>query len=248
MEQALFEVGLNEKETAIYLLLVENKPLTAAEISKLSGETRTNTYMLLETLEGLGLVSFDDNQPVRRFVCQPPTKLRDIVIERQQQLKQADAFLRSVLPDLSSKYRLSQHKPGAIYREGLSGLRDVLEDMVKSREEILLIPSNTAHTHKEAFVMLQKATAKRKASGIPTRALMHEEGRQWPIMKVWPKQGVNTRFLGDQPYDGEVVLYGETCVFIEYTPDIIITTTLINKTIATTMKRLFEQLWLVARP
>lgn len=248
MEQALFEVGLNEKETALYLLLVENKPLTAAEISKLSGETRTNTYMLLETLEGIGLVNFDDNQPVRRFVCQPPTKLRDIIIERQQQLKQADASLRSILPDLSSKYRLAQHKPGVIYREGLDGLRDVLEDMVRSQDEILLIPSSLANEHAEAFEMLKKAAVKRKAHKIGTRAVMFEGARDWDILKFWPKQGIETRFLGQKPYDGEVLIYGETCVFVEYASDRIITTTLTNAVISTTMKQLFEQLWRTAKP
>ncbi len=248
MESALLDIGLNEKETALYLKLIENRPLTASEISKLAKETRTNTYMLLESLQVFGLVEFDDTQPVRRFVCQPPAKLHDMVIDRQQQLKQVDASLRSVLPELSSKYRLAQHKTGVIYREGLDGLRDVLEDMVRSQDEILLIPSSLANEHAEAFEMLKKAAVKRKAHKIGTRAVMFEGARDWDILKFWPKQGIETRFLGQEPYDGEVLIYGETCVFVEYAPDRIITTTLTNAVISTTMKQLFEQLWRTAKP
>jgi len=248
VDELLSQLGLNQKEAKLYQILLERKPETAAVISSESGESRTNTYMILESLQQKGLVAQDDSHTVRRYSVQSPQRLQELLLKRQEELKQANQALKTALPDLSSKYALAQHKPGVTHREGLQGLKDVLEDMVRSGEEILLIPSNIADEHKEAFILLQEATARRKESGIPTRALMHERGRLWPVMKVWPKQGVKTRFLGEDPYDGEVIMYGETCVFIEYSPDSIVTTTLINKTIATTMKQLFEQLWHVAIP
>lgn len=245
MESVLAEVGLSEKEIKLYLFLLERKPLPAVSIAKGIEESRTNTYMLLDALSKLELVISDDNLAVRHFGIAPPQNLRNIVVEKQQSIKQADAGLRSIMPELSSKYRLSQHKPGVIYREGIDGLRDVLEDMVRAEQEILLIPSDVADEHTEAFEMLLKATVKRKASNIPTRAILHKRGRNWPVMKSWPKQGIATRFIGEDPYDGEVIIYGDNCIFITYVPELI-TTVITNKTIAKTMKQLFEQLWAVA--
>lgn len=245
MESTLSNIGLNDKEVKIYLFLLDQKPMTAVDIAKGIKESRTNTYMILESLEKRGLVITNDSLAVRHFGAAPPQKLRDIVLRQQQLVKEADAGLRSIMPELSSKFRLSQHKPGVIYREGLAGLRDVLEDMVRSEQEILLIPSDVADEHKEAFEMLFKATVKRKASDIPTRAILHKRGRNWPVLKLWPKQGVNTRFIGEDPYNGEVIIYGDNCIFITYVPELI-TTVITNRTIAKTMKQLFEQLWEVA--
>ncbi len=248
MEQALIDIGLTEKEAKIYIVLLENQSLTAAEISRAIKESRTNTYMLLESLKKQSLVIEDENKPVKRFIASSPKTLKEVLASRQEEIKKANSSLNNYLPELNSKYRLSQHKPGVVYREGLDGLRDVLEDQIRSADkEILLIPSSDADLHTEAFEMLKKATIKRQAHGIKTRALIHEGARDWEIIKFWPKHDVDVRYIGKSPYTGEVIIYGDTSLFLEYTAETVITTALTNKNITATMKQLFEELWRKAK-
>lgn len=248
MEQVLKDVGMSDKEARIYLVLLDNQWLSAAEIAKETNESRTNTYMLLDSLLSLGLVEEEGSRPIKRFVAAPPKVLRDILAAKQEEIKKASTTLNGYLPELTSKYRLSQHKPGVIYREGLDGLRDALEDQIRSADkEILLIPSSNADEHAEAFEMLKKATIKRKAHGIKTRALIHEGARDWEIIKFWPKHDVEVRYIGKSPYTGEVIIYGDTSLFLEYTTETVITTALTNKNITATMKQLFEELWQKAK-
>ncbi|MDQ3159048.1 MAG: hypothetical protein M3P98_02860 [bacterium] len=247
MNDLLKQFGLNEKEANVYLILLENKAITVAQLAKLAKESRTNTYMILDKLLEMKLVVGDDSK-VKRFNAVDPNQLNAVLVERQQELKRISAELRSALPSLSSKYRLAHHKPGVIYTEGLEGFKESLEDVERTGKEVLIIPSDTSVKNAEAFSMLLKALQKRKVKGVKSRIILHEDGRQYKNIEKWPKErGVEVRFLGERAYEGEVVVYGDKCLFVTYAPELI-NTTITNKVIAETMRSLFENIWDMAKP
>lgn len=246
MLDVLKQLGLSEKEASIYLILIEYKDKTASELAKLAKESRTNVYMIIDRLSDMKLVSEDDSK-VKRFNAVDPNRLSGLLLERQQELKTINSELRSVLPDLSSKYRLAHHKPGVVYREGLEGFIESLKDIERTGEEVLIIPSHTAENNTEAFSVLRKALFARKAKGVKSRAILQEGGRKYREIKDWPKRGIEVRFLGERYYEGEAVIYGDKCLFTAYEPELI-NTIITNAVIAKTMRALFENIWEQAKP
>lgn len=243
----LQRLGLNEKEARVYLLLIDNPHLTAAEIARLSEESRTNTYMILDRLVDIGVVAVG-GEAVKRFDAMEPTGLQRIIYDKQAELKAAHAELRSALPALNSKFRLSHHKPGVIYREGLEGLRESFDDMYRVGEEVLVFISDTSPDNSEALNVIVSSLEKRKQRGIQSRGLLHEEGRNYATINEYvPKRNMSVRFLGDLPYEGEVAIYGDKCAFTVYLPTIIVTT-ITNAVLANTMRTVFENLWQQAKP
>ncbi len=245
MLEILRQLGLNEKEAQFYLVLIEHEALTTAELAKATKESRTNAYMIIEKLQAMRLV-VGDSSPVKRFTAVSPVQLQRMLMDKQEDLKALNARLRSILPGLNSKYQLAHHKPGVIYRLGLEGLQESFEDMTRTGKEVLFFMSDISAHNEEAFAVVLKSLEDRKKSGIKSRALLHNAGREYSGIAEWPtKRNVNVRFSGDIPYEGEVAIYGDKCVFTVYVPDIIVTT-ITNPVIASTMRTVFDNLWQLA--
>lgn len=247
MEDLLRQLGLNEKEAKIYVLLLTEGALTAAAIAKKTSETRTNIYMILERLTVENLVITDDMHAVRRFRPADPTTLKTRLLDEQQQYRQKQAAFQAALPELSSLFNLSQHRPGITYFEGLKGFKTLLEDNSRTRGSIDIIGSDIAPNNKEAWEILQKALAKRKARGIPSRLIFHEAAMNWPHISSFPKKGMDVRFWGREPLEGEVVLYDNKIAFTVYQPTLIVAV-MTNDILTQTFKTIFEQIWESAKP
>ncbi len=246
MEKLLAAVGLSKKESSIYLVLLENGMSTASNIASLISESRTNTYMLIESLISKRMILQDDSK-VKKFNAADPRKIQSIMDAKQRELQDLSIQLQNRLPELSSKFSLANHRPGVAHRQGIEGFKESLLDMERCADEVLIIPSHITDDNREAYVMLQKALARRRAKGISSRSVLHEAGRQYNDIEAWPKKGIEVRFLGEKFYEGEVVIYADKCAFTVYAPTIIVTT-ITNKVIADTMRTVFENLWGSAKP
>lgn len=247
MKEALLQLGLSEKEAKCYLFLLSEGVLAAAEIAKGIQESRTNTYMILERLAAEGLAEPSDATAVRKYRAADPLVLRKLVALQQQQLKQTQAAVAAAIPQLSSMFSLSQHRPGVLYLEGIDGLKALLEDNAKVRQGTIdLIASDEAYDNQEAWALLQKGAQKRKARGINTRGLFHAPEYKWQKIKEWGVRGYEVRKWGKEELPGEIVIYGNKVAFVTYRPAIIVTI-MTNEIMAQTFRVIFNQLWETAK-
>lgn len=246
MYDLFIELGLGRKEAKIYQFLLGESALTATEIANAVGESRTNTYMLLEKLVHDGLAGVDENKAVRRYIAADPSALRNKLVEKQEAIKRINKQLNQSLPKLHSLYNLGHLKPGVVYLEGLDGLEVMLDDMVRSKNEALIIPSRFSPKMPETWKVLQKGINKRVKSGLKSRIIFPESIRDTLEFERLTKQGMAIRFWGSKEYPGEIVVYGNKCVFTTYSPTVI-NTILTNETMATTLKEIFEDIWSQAK-
>lgn len=245
MEQALQQLGLNDKEAAFYIFLLENSGLTAAQVAKELKESRTNAYMVLDRLIEQDLVIADDTVAIRKYRAADPGSFKKLLIKQQQQLKQNQLTLNSVLPQLSSIYQLGQHKPGVVYFEGLAGYKLFQEDIARSDPPIDVFASNVVPENREAWETLQKAVKKRNTRGTAARIIFHNDAKNWLDVKAFEANGYEVRFWGDNPLEGEIAIYGNKVGITAYKPALI-TTVMTNEIIAGTFRLLFMQIWATA--
>lgn len=242
MQELLIQLGLKPKEVKFYLYMLEAGSLTAQEIAKANKETRTNTYMILERLISEKLIEVDEGSPIKRFIATDPVALKDKLLKQQQELKQKHMMLTAALPDLSALFRLSQHKPGVMYLEGIKGFKALLDDNAKATTQIDLIASEDIVHDREAWAMLQKGIAKRWAKGIKTRGLFNTPDEEWNEVKTLQNTGYKVRRWGKDTLPGEIVIYDNKVAFTAYHP-VLIVTILTNDVIADTFRAVFEHLW-----
>lgn len=242
MEEQLEAIGLSDKEARIYLLLLERPNLTASELAQALDIKRPNAYALLEQLMALQLVETDDSSAIKRFTATHPSQLQRVVQKRIEHEQQAAAGLQKVLPTLRSQYALSANKPGVVHMAGVDGFMHLLDDMIRSSTEVLLIASNEVPQDEQVLSQFRDKMVSRVKAGVGTRALFHSSDQNEKFKYEFGERGVMLRFLHSSPFETDVAIYEDNVAFTVYKPTII-TTVITNQTMAGTMREIFEQLW-----
>lgn len=136
MLKTLQKLGLNEKEAKVYLANLELGPAKIPEIAEKSGIKRTTVYVVIESLMQKGLISFFQSKKTKRFVAEEPRKLKLLLKEKEDALKQA-------MPQLDALTKTEKEKrPEVRFYRGQQGCISVLEQSLeKSNSEVLAIGS-----------------------------------------------------------------------------------------------------------
>jgi sugar-specific transcriptional regulator TrmB len=134
--EQLEEFGLSNKESKIYLSLLELGPSPVHEIAKASGINRSTTYVLLESLVHSRLVSTSEHQGVRTYNPAPPEQLVRFLEGSVKKYTALIGAAHSVLPELKALYVGVGPKPRVQFFEGLEGIKTAYENVLTSQETV----------------------------------------------------------------------------------------------------------------
>ncbi|MEK7617572.1 MAG: helix-turn-helix domain-containing protein [Patescibacteria group bacterium] len=132
IESILKNFGLNEKETAVYLALIELGPSPVRLLSVKSGVNRGTTYDILKSLIGLGLVSYYNKQSHQYFSAEPPDKLLSALEDKRQNISHLERQIQKELPELKSLFERQGGKPAVKLYEATKGIKFILEDVLET--------------------------------------------------------------------------------------------------------------------
>ncbi len=103
-EIKLKALGLSDPEVKIYVALLKNGPLSASQLSKNTSTYRPYVYDTLENLIGKDLVTYTIRKSKKEFECAPPSALKKLLKKEQDQLKQKQDVVDSLVPKLEKIY------------------------------------------------------------------------------------------------------------------------------------------------
>src|SRR5437870_1872957 len=98
----LKRVGLEEREVEVYLALLSMKVARASSVAKAAHQSRSHTYLVLQSLQEKGLVSQTERGKIIHFVAEPPERLLSFLQNREQEVKEVSQLVKGALPFLSS--------------------------------------------------------------------------------------------------------------------------------------------------
>lgn len=123
LEKLLERLGLSQKEARVYLALLELGKDTVQNIGKKAKVARPTTYVILEKLLDLGLVSVADENKKTLFVAESPKELEKLLKQQEQDFEYRRQELNDQLDQLLAIYNASGSKPIVRYFEGPEGLK-----------------------------------------------------------------------------------------------------------------------------
>lgn len=138
-EEILQQAGLTKAETAIYTILVKNSPATPPKLADIAGESRTNTYKLLDSLEEKGLVSRDDSQKKLRYWANNPSNLLENLKTQRAKVEAAEKRFQDSLPAMIDEYFKYSEQPSIRYFHGIDGVMNVYKDQIKTGRDLVQI-------------------------------------------------------------------------------------------------------------
>lgn len=132
LEKELVKLGLSDKEAKVYLSSLELGPSPVQKISQRAKVNRATTYVVIEDLKAMGLMSTFDEGKKTYFVAEQPERLLNHLKSQESELKEKIAMLQDRLPELKSIFNLNDGKPKVKYYEGIEGLKTVRRDFVET--------------------------------------------------------------------------------------------------------------------
>ena len=128
LEKYLQEIGLNEKEAAIYLALLSVDNDSVANIAKKTKIKRPTVYFTLDGLTKKGLVSEVQADKKVHYMAEPPERLETFVERQKAVLEERAARLKDVIPQIKSVQREQGERPVVKFFDGRDGAVSALEE------------------------------------------------------------------------------------------------------------------------
>jgi len=131
-ETKLQEFGLSQKEARVYVTLLELGKSPASDVAEKSEVKRATTYVVLDSLKEMGLISTYEKNGTTQYVASDPSKLGSIIESKKQEWIQKSEELSSLLPELESLHNAEASKPTIRFFEGKDSLLESYEEFLKS--------------------------------------------------------------------------------------------------------------------
>jgi sugar-specific transcriptional regulator TrmB len=243
IHDTLAALGLNERETDVYLALLKQGPASIRDVASASGINRGTTYETLKQLREKSLVSYFPKGKRRYFCAEPPEHLLQIAEQRKQHLNAAVSTLeRDIVPDLRLLTPQSDSTNVRHY-EGDDGIEFVLRDIlwtVGDQEEKLYRVYSSRLIRKYLYRPFPNFTRQRVQAGIQVNVIaIGEGGEDAPLaQRKWiPLSEVDAGA-------SYVAIYPPKCAFISLVKGDYPTAVILNSdAIALAQKVSFDTLW-----
>ena len=208
--------GLSDKETSVYLALIELGPSSVRVVADKAGINRGTTYDILKALIAVGLVTYYHKQTKQFFVAEPPEKLLSALEDREEKLALVKKDIKENLPRLQAIFERSGNRPAVKFYEGDQGMKQILQDVLetmKNREDKIyfVYSSGAAEDRKHLYAAMPDFNKKRTDKKIIVRVVsLGEAGGIFGLdeRRQIPAAGDNLRMTHELIYGGKIAHIG----------------------------------------
>src|SRR3989344_8581990 len=100
MLKQLTSLGLSDNEAKVYMAMLELGSATVLEISAKAGVNRPTTYVQIESLKKMGLVSTQTKGKKQIFIPESPDQLEFMIEREKKEIEVKKEELQKLLPEL----------------------------------------------------------------------------------------------------------------------------------------------------
>lgn len=134
LEKYLQEIGLSDKEAAVYLALMQVDSASVLQLAKKTKINRTTIYFVIDSLSKKGLVSEVQMGKKVHYAAEAPERLETFIERQKTILEEHSRRLKDVIPEIKATQREQGERPVVKYFEGKAGVISSLEEFYQSPE------------------------------------------------------------------------------------------------------------------
>jgi len=245
LEKLFKDLQFSQKESAIYLAILELGQARAIDLAKKTGFNRTTVYDLLEVLIQKGLVSKFKKGATSFFNALEPERLINY-LERDQAeycvaTKKKKQQVQELLPQLISLQNVLNAKPKIKLFEGEKGMREAYEDTLTAKNSIIAY-ANVETMHHGLPNFFPEYYQRRVQSKVFIRAILPRNKLSLERAQHDQVEMRATRFLpAGQIFSPEVNIYNNKMLVASWKEKMAVV--IESKELADLQKIIFETLW-----
>lgn len=243
------DLGLSNKEARIYVASLMLGPSGVQSIADYSGIKRVTTYVILESLVTLGLVSQIVKGKKTFFIAEDPTNLRRLLDKREQEVKEQKQSFETILPNLIGLKALPKESPSVRFYEGAEGIRTIMDTYLNrahlGKADIIYGFSNLDQIFSYFPDIREKGfNPNRMRESINSRMLYTSS--QGPILKTNDTElNRESRYLPPDKFDmaGDFTIIGDTIIMLSLTGKQPLGVTITSSVLAQGLRVIFQGAW-----
>lgn len=216
-------LGLSNNAINIYLFIFEHGNMTMSSIAKKLSLDRSSTYIAAEQLKQAGLAIIDESKRPKLVSVPPPKKILSCLEQHIQMREDAFDEIRNNLGLLKAAYNSEQSAPSLQSFSGSEGLRNIMNDILDSTEELLLLFTNQTH-EKQVFSKKDHDhfIRKRKIKGTHINVIACDDEYAQKLQSQDASSNRTTKIIrGPSPFKSEVYVYEDKVAMLSFASDVI---------------------------
>jgi HTH-type transcriptional regulator, sugar sensing transcriptional regulator len=181
MLKELQDMGLSEKEARVYLAALELGRTTAEKLATAAKVNRSTTYVQLESLMKMGLMSTYEEGKKTYFAPESPTYLKRILELKRGEISAREKELDKLLPDLNHLFDGAGEKPLVRFfmgKEGVANMREQILDAKNKNIQVIYSFDALANTFTEHE--REEYSKRRSKKGIVARIIYNKKDGPFP--------------------------------------------------------------------
>lgn len=135
-EAQLQKLGLSASQAKAYILLVNEGSLSPAQLMKMTGESRTNAYMVLDKLVTWELAYKDEVSKKLVYRASSPLGLQKLAERQRASAYLTETKIKDAMPELLQYFHEHRTQPGVRFLQGREGLKEVYQDHLKTGGDV----------------------------------------------------------------------------------------------------------------
>ena len=236
----LSNIGLDNKQAAVYMALLELGTAAVQSIAQKAQLKRPTTYLILDELQAKGLVSIVPRAKKILYTAESPDKLSQDLYKKQELVKR-------YMPNLLAMYNAKKEKPQVRLFEGKEGIKEVYR-MIYSSSQVDFF-GTTKEVQAYDPDQLWDYVKRTQFEKVYIRDLLTHCKEDYEYAKK-VKTGLNyeIRFIKEgSKFFTDNAVFGDDVVFFSFHPQIF-AVMITSREISQAIKTLFEFAWASAEP
>ena len=251
IEEQLKEFGLSDKETKIYITLLQLGTAPVQEIALTAKLNRSTTYVVLDSLRKHELITISEKSSGRVYTAISPELLIQKTGNLVKKYSKIESDLESIIPDLNALSKKLKRRPRVLFFEGLEGIKSILDGVLSQKKDSIIrtfskLPVTAKKNQPDYYDYLQNKRVNQKIKLLAIYSCSDSEKQQFNDTKK--KSPLNEFiFLPSNKYNfnSNISVYDNKVILIS--PQDEYGVIIENEDIAQTVKELFDLAWQEAK-
>jgi sugar-specific transcriptional regulator TrmB len=242
MEELFSRLGLDAKETHVFLELVRLGACPVSRLAKHARLNRSSLYVILGRLEREGFITSFTHGGIRHVQAVPMGELTALLNDKEDALAGTRAMLEKSLPELSALQKTNPITPKVQFYEGVHRVEMLYEEVLKeSSFRSFFHPGRVKAIMPEYFhkipQMLQKRKGKAKELLVAcTEAIEYRD--------AYASDRHEIRILDKAiAFSSDTIITREKIFLVGYTENDAVATEIWNTELADTQRAVFDMVW-----
>lgn len=232
-------IGINGKDTDVYLELLKAKEATVIQLSRKTAIKRTSVYYCLDSLLKKGVVGLTVKNNKKLYYIENPKQSLTNIIKQQQ------SAVQELLPQIQDLYGKGSGLPEVKIYYNAAGIKNIFEDVLNCQEKVArYYVADSAVDEMLGEEFLKSFVKKRVSLGIKSLSLRADDyapereiGYQLREIRQTPKDLIFSPYMCIYDNKSVVILPKEKIGFI-----------IESQEFAQAQKAIFDTLWNISKP